>query len=64
MQLEPLAPSSRAFLRALNLLPAAWAEECLALAALAQGMLRPSRRRRAHRWAASQPGEFSGTYAL
>ena len=56
MQLEPLAPSSRAFLRALNLLPAAWAEECLALAALAQGMLRPSRRRPAHRWAASQPG--------
>ena len=55
MRIEPLAASSRALLRALNLLPAAWAEESLALGALAQGLLRPSRRRRAHRWAASQP---------
>jgi lauroyl/myristoyl acyltransferase len=55
MRIEPLAASSRALLRAFNLLPAAWAEESLALGALAQGLLRPSRRRRAHRWAASQP---------
>ena len=56
MRIEPLAASSRALLRALNLLPAAWAEECLALGALVQGMLLPSRRHRAYRWAVSQPG--------
>jgi len=55
MRIEPLAASSRALLRAFHLLPAAWAEESLALGALVQGLLRPSRRRRAHRWAASQP---------
>ena len=42
-------------LRCLNMLPAAWAEASLAFGALAQGLLRPSRRRRAYRWAASQP---------
>src|SRR5262245_43426359 len=54
MRLEPLATSSRVLLRALHPLPAAWTEEILALGALAQGLVRPSRRRRADRWALSQ----------
>jgi lauroyl/myristoyl acyltransferase len=56
VRIEPLAVSSRALLRALHLLPSAWAEESLAFGALAQGVLRPSRLRRAYRWALRRPG--------
>jgi lauroyl/myristoyl acyltransferase len=60
MRLEPLAASSRVLLRALHPLPAAWTEEILALGALAQGLVRPSRRRRAYRWALSHRASRRG----
>jgi lauroyl/myristoyl acyltransferase len=54
VRIEPLAPSSRAILRLLHHLPAPWGRRLLAAGALTQGLLRPSRRQRAHAWARHQ----------
>jgi lauroyl/myristoyl acyltransferase len=65
VRLEPLAAGSRVLLRALHPLPAPWPEEILALGALAQGLIRPSRRRRAYEWASCQPtGGRDGAWRL
>jgi lauroyl/myristoyl acyltransferase len=64
VRIEPLAVSSRGLLRALHALPAPWTEGILALGALAQGLIRPSRRRRAYEWASSHSAGKDGAWHL